>query len=495
MSTTLTYEHGSVRGAATDGVTRFLGLPYAAPITAANRFLPAQPPQRWEGERDATDFGPTVTQNPYGVPLDSIFSDPRIDGDEQLNLNVWTPDATGGAPVLVWIHGGAFVRGSGSIPHYDGTSFARNGIVCVTINYRVGAPGFLDVGDDHANIGLRDQIAALAWVQEHIAAFGGDPARVTVAGQSAGAMSIGALLGSPLTEGVFSAAILECGAAHHAFARSTALSVAEAYAGIVDVASDREALSAVSTTDLLAAETALDGRLRSVSDPTSVQEALRNGMPFTPSIDGTVLPQAPIEAIRQGSAANVRLLIGTTSQENRLFLAPGGAIDRIDDSLLDRFAQTYGLSTEVDVRSLYEDPQDPTPGATLAALQTDWMFRIPAVRLAEAQQQAGGPATHMYEFTWKSGALDGVLGAAHSVDIPFFFNTLAVPGAERLTGPDAPQGLADAMHASWVSFIRGEGPGWEPYTPDRRVVRRFDTNSDTVLDPRSDARLAWDGIR
>src|SRR5699024_1461586 len=194
-----------------------------APITAANRFLPAQSPQRWDGERDATTFGPTVTQNPYRAPLDSVFSDPRIEGDEQLNLNVWTPDTSGTAPVLVWIHGGAFVRGSGSIPHYDGTSFARNGIVCVTINYRVGATGFLDVGDEHANIGLRDQIAALTWVQEHIAAFGGDPTRVTVAGQSAGAMSIGALLGSPLTDGLFSAAILESGAAHHAFSRSTAI--------------------------------------------------------------------------------------------------------------------------------------------------------------------------------------------------------------------------------------------------------------------------------
>lgn len=495
MSTTLTYDLGSIRGVAADGVTRFLGLPYAGPITAANRFLPAQPPQPWDGERDATTFGPTVTQNPYRAPLDSVFSDPRIEGDEQLNLNVWTPDTAGSAPVLVWIHGGAFVRGSGSIPHYDGTSFARNGIVCVTINYRVGAPGFLDVGDEHANIGLRDQIAALTWVQEHIVAFGGDPTRVTVAGQSAGAMSIGALLGSPLTDGLFSAAILESGAAHHAFSQSTAIAVASVFADIVGVAPDREALATVPPEALLEAEEELDSRLRASADRGSVREALLNGMPFTPSIDGTVLPQAPLEAIRQGSASQVRLLMGATTQENRLFLAPGGTIDRIDDSVLDRFARSYGFPADLNVRELYWDDQDPSPGATLAALQTDWMFRIPALRLAEAQHQAGGPATHMYEFAWKSKALDGVLGAAHSVDIPFFFDTLSVPGAERLTGSDAPQDLADTMHASWVAFVHGDDLGWEPYTPDHRVVRRFDTTSDVVVDPRDDVRRAWDGIR
>src|SRR5690625_3221601 len=187
--------------------------------------------------------------------------------------------------------------------------------------------------------------------------------------------------------------------------------------------------------------------------------------------------------------------MGATTQEIRLFLSPGGTIDRIDDSVLDRFARSYGLPDDLNVRELYRDDQDPSPGATLAALQTDWMFRVPALRLAEAQQQAGGPATHMYEFAWKSRALDGVLGAAHSVDIPFIFNTLSVPGAERLTGSDAPQDLADTMHASWVAFVHGDDLGWEPYTPDRRVVRRFDTTSDVVVDPRADARRAWAEIR
>src|SRR5699024_6526962 len=194
-----------------------------------------------------------------------------------------------------------------SIPTYDGTWFARNGVVCVTINYRVGALGFLDVGDETANIGIRDQIAALAWVQENISAFGGDPSRVTVAGQSAGAMSIGALLGSPLASGLFEAAILESGAAHHALSRATARAVAATLADILGVETDRESFSAVPLDDLLAAEEALDARLRTAPDQASVREVLLNGMPFSPSIDGSVLPQAPLDAIRQGEG-----LIGAT---------------------------------------------------------------------------------------------------------------------------------------------------------------------------------------
>ena len=335
MNETLTTKYGSLRGSKADGVTTFRGVPYAAPLSAANRFLPAQLPQPWQGERDATAYGATVTQNPYRAPLDAIFGDASIAGDEQLNLNVWTPDVSGSAPVLVWIHGGAFVRGAGSIPTYDGTSFARNGIVCVTINYRLGAPGFLDEGDETANIGLRDQIAALAWVQENISAFGGDPSRVTVAGQSAGAMSIGALLGSPLASGLFEAAILESGAAHHALSRTTARAVATTLADILGVEPDRESFSAVPLDDLLAAEEVLDARLRASSDQAAVREVLLNGMPFSPSIDGSVLPQSPLDAIRQGSASSVRLLVGTTTEENRLFLAPGGAIDRIEDGVLE----------------------------------------------------------------------------------------------------------------------------------------------------------------
>ena len=174
---------GAIRGKAESGVTAFLGIPYAAPPFGANRMLPPQPVTAWEGERDATTFGPTVPKGDYPPQYAQLFPEVVIPGEDCLNLNVWTPDVSAaGLPVLVWIHGGSFMNGSGSVGAYDGTAFARDGVVCVTVNYRLAAEGFLYLDDGIANLGLLDQLAALRWVQGNIAAFGGDPGRVTVAG-------------------------------------------------------------------------------------------------------------------------------------------------------------------------------------------------------------------------------------------------------------------------------------------------------------------------
>src|SRR5580700_8824371 len=207
---------GVIRGKAKSGVSAFLGIPYAAPPFGANRMRPPQPAEPWAGERDATTFGPTVPKGDYPPHYTRLFPEVVIDGDDCLNLNVWTPDpGSAGLPVLVWIHGGSFMNGSGSVGAYNGAAFARDGVVCVTINYRLAAEGFLFLGDGTANLGLLDQLAALRWVQDNIAAFGGDPARVTVAGESAGAMSVTTLLSMPLAEGLFTQAIAESGAAAH----------------------------------------------------------------------------------------------------------------------------------------------------------------------------------------------------------------------------------------------------------------------------------------
>src|SRR6266487_3334294 len=187
----------------------------AAPF-GPNRMLPPQPVPAWAGERDATSFGPTVPKGDYPPQYQPLFPEEVIPGEDCLNLNVWTPaDGAGGLPVLVWIHGGSFMNGSGSVGAYDGAAFARDGVVCVTINYRLAAEGFLFLGDGIANLGLLDQLAALRWVQENIAAFGGDPGRVTVAGESAGAMSVATLLSMPLAAGLFGRAIAQSGAGAH----------------------------------------------------------------------------------------------------------------------------------------------------------------------------------------------------------------------------------------------------------------------------------------
>ena len=205
---------GAVRGKVSSGVAAFLGISYAAPPFGAYRMRPPQHVLPWQGERDATAFGPTVPKGDYPPQYARLFPEVVVPGDDCLNLNVWTPDINAaGLPVLVWIHGGSFMNGSGSVGAYDGTAFARDGVVCVSINYRLAAEGFLFLGEGTANLGLLDQLAALRWVQDNISAFGGDPARVTVAGESAGAMSVTTLLSMPLAEGLFAQAIAQSGAA------------------------------------------------------------------------------------------------------------------------------------------------------------------------------------------------------------------------------------------------------------------------------------------
>lgn len=477
-------------------VLSFLGVPYAAPLTPENRFLPPQPVPPQTETFDATRFGPVATQNFYNAPFSELFVEPHETGDEQLNLNIWTADMAGTQPVLVWIHGGAYTHGAGSVPQYDGSSFARSGIVCVTLNYRLGVEGFLDLGgDDTANVGLRDQLAALRWVQDNIAQFGGDPSRVTVAGQSAGAMSIGALLSSSESSKLFRSAILQSGAAHHTISRDTARTVAEHLATKLDIPLEREAFAATDPTVLLRELAALEAEIQTEPDFATFREAAANMMPFSPTVDGAIVPRQPLGAIAQGSARDIPLLLGTTRDENYLFLAASGTIDYIDDATLRGTVQGFGFTDADAIIDLYQREDRPGAGHTMAAVLTDWMFRIPAIRLAESQSAAGGAPTYMYEFDWRSTARDGVLNACHSSDIPFFFNSLDSAGAERLTGAGTSQELADETHSAWIRFIADGDPGWAPYTPDSRTVHRFAEPSEDVADPRSAQREAWTGLR
>src|SRR5580698_323486 len=207
--TTVTTRQGAVRGDVTDGVTRFLGIPYAASPTGALRFRAPEPPPAWDGVRDCLTYGATPPKPDYAAPFDVILAEPDVPGDDWLNLNVWTPDVDGSAPAMVWIHGGAFANGNNVVPIYDGHAFARDGVVLVSINYRLGIDGFAYLPDAPANRGLLDQVAALEWVRDNIAAFGGDPARVTIFGESAGAMSVTTLLGMPAARGLFTGVIAQ----------------------------------------------------------------------------------------------------------------------------------------------------------------------------------------------------------------------------------------------------------------------------------------------
>jgi para-nitrobenzyl esterase len=411
-------------------------------------------------------------------------------------LNIWTPDPeASGLPVLVWIHGGAFANGSGAVPVYEGSKFARDGVVCVTINYRLGVDGFLFMGDGVGNLGILDQIAALQWVKENISAFGGDPDNVTIAGESAGGMSVTTLLSLPQTKNLFRRVIAESGAGHHVLSPATAQKVGQYLAEKLGVDATREAIAAVPVERVLQAQVELSGDAFANPDPVKWGEVAANLMPFEPVVDSTIIPARPIDSIMAGVGSEVEVLIGSNTEEERLFMVPNKAIEFISADILNASIAGYGLPLEETLATYRENRPNATPGELMEAVLTDWFFRIPASRVAEARSKEGSAATYVYEFAWRSPAYDGQLGACHALEIGFAFDTLNEEGNLPLTGPNPPQQLADTMHATWVGFIKNGNPGWPQYDLEKRATMRFDLNSEVVNDPRAAERKLWDGKR
>jgi para-nitrobenzyl esterase len=485
---------GRLRGVVEDGVTSFKGIPYAAAPFGERRFKPPQPAAPWDGVRDALTYGPTVPKPPYLHPFDEILPEPVIDGEDCLNLNIWTPEPAATAlPVMVWIHGGSFSNGSGAVPTYDGSRFARDGVVLVTINYRLGTDGFLFLDDGVSNLGLLDQVAALEWVRDNIASFGGDPRTVTIFGESAGGMSVATLLSMPRAKGLFKRVIAQSGAGHHALTPATATRIGGYLADKLGVAADRKAIAEVPIAKITEAQVELSTEAFSVPNPVKWGEVAANLMPFEPVIDGDLLPVLPIAGIAAGAGSDIDVLVGTNLEEQRLFLVPTGAIGYINASILGMASAAYGLPAEA--LEVYRSSRpEASPGDLLAAISTDWFFRIPAIRLAEAHARGTG-STHLYEFAWRSPLFRGKLGACHALEIGFAFDTLDSCGAEKLTGPNPPQALADAMHQAWVAFAKAGNPGWDEYETQSRKVMRFDERSGVVVNPASEERELWEGIR
>jgi para-nitrobenzyl esterase len=408
--------------------------------------------------------------------------------------------------VMVWSPGGAFQFSSGG--SYDGSRFARDGVVCVTISWRTGADGFLYLGeaDDGANLGLLDQIAALTWVRENIPAFGGDPDRVIVFGESAGAMSLGTLLAMPRAEGLFRRAVLQSGAAHHVIPADEAARIGARLAELMGVPPTRAGLATVPVDRLLEAQAQVEAEV--IGSPDRARwgaEVVASTMPFHPVVDGSVVPAPPIDRIVAGAGGDVDVLVGTNADDWRMFPVLGGYIDQVTEEMLSgpvelygaRSIAAFGLPVEPALQAYRTAHPGSSPGDLLAAVLTDWWVRVPAVRLADAHAPA--PArTFMYEFAWPSPAFGGRVGACHALEIPFVFDTLDRGRAQMLggaLGDDPPQHLADTMHRAWVDFAARGDPGWPRDDLDRRAVQRFGTTSAVLDDPYARERTLWAGVR
>lgn len=506
VDTTVRLRQGTARGEELDGVVRFAGLPYAAaPDPARPRFSPPVEPAGWSGVRDATAFGPVAPQ-PVAAP-GYLPGEAAVQAEECRTVNVWAPVGRGDRlPVMVFVHGGAFLTGAGSSRLYDGAALARRGAVVVTFNYRLGALGFLAhealrlPGGTCGNWGLADQLAALSWVQDHAEVFGGDPANVTVFGESAGAMAICDLLGAPAAQGRFRRAIVESG---FALARSvaTAGTVAEELARRLGVPVEHEALSRVPLDELLAAQQAI---------VAGVDEGL--GMPFAPVVDGHVLARHPADVVAAGAGAGpVDVLAGTNRDEFRFFTFLSSAAKGVDDGRLEQLVGGYlrsaGLGETVapgEVVAAYEAARsgrdEPVaPAALLDAFGTDFVFRVPLLRLLEAHGRAGG-RTFAYRFDWSSPFAGGALGACHAIELPFVFGSFTDPvvGVFSGNGPEA-VALSEAVQSAWVAFAATGDPSagpvgrWPAYEPGRRATMVLGPRPQVVEDPAMAERVFWEG--
>ena len=497
--------NGKVQGLDKRGVHQFRGIPYAR----AERFRAPEPVEPWPGVRDATAFGPTAPQNPS--PTEAFLGGrERVASEDCLFLNVFTPGADDRArPVMVWIHGGAFTAGGGDVVWYDASNLARSGdVVVVTINYRLGVLGFLELGHLEPGLagsgtnGIRDQVAALEWVRANIGGFGGDPRNVTIFGESAGGMSVTTLLGTPAARGLFHRAIAQSGAGAHTHRPEAAHRVTDAVLGALSLPSAAvDGLLAAPVDDVLRAQAEVD---------TPLNESVRgaDGIPvgvltFQPVVDGAIVPRPPLEAVRAGDAAGIPLVVGTTADEWNIFhlqARMAGALD--DDKLRRRVGRMVPADRVDDVIDAYRHARPGAdPDGVLCAAMTDMVFFHPAVQLAEAQL-AHTPEVSMYRFDLASTAMGGVLGACHAIDVPFVFDNLDRSGVDMLLGglDDDARHLAARTARAWTTTAHVGSPAhddlaWPAYERGSRRTCILDRTPRVEDDPGGDQRRLWDELR
>jgi len=483
---------GAVRGRWEDRLAVFRGIPFAAPPVGQARFAAPQPVPRWDGVRDMLAFGSPAPQD-FAHFRDLGFGTGALpastDGD-WLTLNVWTPAPSRSArlPVMVWFHGGAYKMGSGTLG--DARIAREGGLVLVSCNYRLGVEGFAAVEGAPPNRGLLDQVAALEWVRENIAAFGGDPDRVTVFGVSAGGSSVGTLMAMPAAAGLFQRAVAQSfGGPFHS--PELAADIAAAIAGQRGLRPTAADLSTVEPSDLaLAGEEAAELQRQHIDRWGPVSEHLTL---FVPIVDGEVLPATPYQALAGGAARDVDLIAGHNRDEYRLFLAASGKLGTIDDQDASRVLRAFGPGPDGEKAYLAAFP-DATAEQLWEWVQSDWLFRMPTLRLAQAHATGGG-RTHFYELTWSAPGAGGRFGACHGLDQPMVFGDFD-NGLGRLLcgGPTPPAEVLEVsarMRGAWISFATTGDPGWPAFDTDHRLTQLFDALPIVAPYPEESSRLLW----
>jgi para-nitrobenzyl esterase len=480
---------GRVRGHREAGVAVFRGIPYAQPPVGALRLAAPRPVPGWSGVREALAFGPPPPQGGH-FGMDALS--PGSADDDWLTVNVWSPEPDPGAglPVMVWIQGGGYEIGMSGLPEYDGGRLAREGrVVVVTLNYLVGAEGFALLEGTPANRGLLDQVAALEWVRDSISAFGGDPTRVTVFGQSAGGGSVAALLAMPRAAGLFRRAVVQSMPGTF-FSPELAADVAAACAAELGLRPTVADLSSATPQQLSAAGDAVSATMEQRTSRWGLPAHRR--IPFSPVVDGEVLAVTPWQALSAGAGRDVELLAGHTRDEQRLFTVISGLLGQVGEEQAAATLDVFAPGPD-GARRYREAYPDAGPEELHELVHSDWLFRMPSLQLAEAQA-AGGGRVHAYELTWAAPGMGGAFGACHGLDVPLVLGTLDRGQPAMLIG-DPPSAEAEAlsagMRAAWTSFAAHGDPGWPAYDTDRRLVRRFDARPEVTPDPEQASRLIW----
>jgi carboxylesterase type B len=507
---------GYVLGRESEGVLSFKGIPYAAPIAGLNRWLPPQPPLAFDGVFDASNYGQICPQN---VSLPPMWLFPKAakiflkttaqnigweQGANCLNLNIWTTNGSTSdkRPVMVFIHGGGLSLGSSVSPWYDGTALAKKGVVFVTLNYRIGTMGFL-AGDGlfegdvlRGNRGFMDQVAALEWIKDNIAQFGGDPNNVTVLGQSGGGTSVWALLASPKTEGLIHKAIIQSGPINMISIEDQLKLTKEVLKKLKIQEGDVNALASIPNEEITG----------SIMQKTLMQRGKSFGemsltkLPTTGAYGTEFLPDDILPALEIGKANNIDILIGSNRHDGRAS-SIGNPLPKLwSIKMMNEFVGGMIAPTKEGRKEIFEKYKSimskDSSYTINEQIQTDALYRMRAIKAASIHSRTSASKTYVYQFNWESPVVDGKLGAIHGLEISFAFNNLKL-SSELIGNIDSAQPLATAMSDAWVTFARKGKPvsdllpDWPEYDEETRKTMFFDTNCKIVSDPDSEMRKIW----